>query len=341
MIYPDVTENDRMVFQEELRERLPPKIFDAHIHIVRKESYLNGYMPKPEGYLKKFGNEHTFQRACEMFEKFLPGVNVSFNAFGSPTPSIDRDLAAESLGNDNRHYFGMRLLSPDDPVDRIEACVEKNRLVGFKPYPDLAAVTCGKKVNDVEVLDFYSDEQLEYINRKHLISTVHIPRKGRLADESNQRQIVELCEKCPGGIFIFAHIGRAYFMKNVVGMLDGLAKCPNAWLDTAMVNHSGVLRYAFDHFPQERMIFASDAPIAFLHGKSMEINNSYAYLMGEVCDIGNAICDTEGVVQFSPFYYEQLRAGLECGLSKNELEDFFFNNADRLFRSTAERLYCK
>ncbi len=338
MKYPEVTDHDRKVFQEELKPFLPKRIFDAHVHIVDRRTFLPDHVSEPKSCYNKFGGEHTLETCRRIYEEMLPGIEVSFNCFGSPTDDVDREKAA-SIGNDNRRIFGMRLLSPDDPAELVERSVAENRLVGFKPYPDLAAAACGKAVPDVEVKDMFSAEQLALIDRKKLICTVHIPRRGRLADPLNRKQMVELCEKCPGGTFIFAHIGRAYFMKNVVGMLDSLAKCPNAWMDTAMVNHAGVMRYAFDHFPLERMVFGSDAPIAFLHGKSVEINDSYAYLMGEDYRIGTAIFDSEGAVDFAPFYYEQLRAVLECGLSRGSLEKFLFKNAFGLFTKTAERLY--
>ena len=119
-----------------------------------------------------------------------------------------------------------------------------HHLVGVKPYPNLAAEALGKGVNDVTPLDLLTPGQLEVLDRAKGIATVHIPRKERLADPVNQAEMPELCRRAPDTTFVFAHIGRAYFMRNVVGMLDKLAECPNAWLDTAMVNHPGVLKYA-------------------------------------------------------------------------------------------------
>ncbi|HRT30671.1 MAG TPA: amidohydrolase family protein, partial [Kiritimatiellia bacterium] len=175
--------------------------------------------------------------------------------------------------------------------------------------------------------------------------TLHIPREERLADPVNQRQMVEICRRYPNATIIFAHIGRAYYLSNVTGFLDGIAACGNAYIDTAMVNHEGVLEYAFRHFPRERILFGSDAPIAFLRGKSVEVNNQYAYLMGEDYAIGSAIYDAAHAVRFTFFYYEQLRgirtAAERAGLSRQEIENLFFNTAFHLFRSVAERNYGK
>ena len=139
----------------------------------------------------------------------------------------------------------------------------------------------------------------------------------------------------PNVKIIFAHIGRAYYLNNIIGFLDDIAACPNAWLDTSMVNHEGVLEYTFNNFPRDRILFGSDAPIAFLRGKSVEINNQYAYLMAEDYQIGTAIYDSESVVRFTSFFYEQLRgiklAAERAKLSTTEVENILFNNAYRLF----------
>ena len=210
-------------------------------------------------------------------------------------------------------------------------------MIGFKPYLNFAADFYNKQANDVEISDMLLPEQLEYINKAGLAVTLHIPRKERFADPLNHRQMLDLCRKYPNAKFIFAHIGRAYFMRNVRnGILDELAKFGNAYLDTAMVNHSGVLAYTLEHFPSERVLFGSDAPIAFLRGKSVEVNNQYAYLMGEDYRIGTAIYDSDGIVEFTTFFYEQLRALLEA-LPDNQLENVLYNNAYKLFKSIAGR----
>jgi hypothetical protein len=182
----------------------------------------------------------------------------------------------------------------------------------------------------VTIFDMLSEEQMEYANEKGLAITLHIPKAARLADPVNQQQMVEICQRYPNAQIIFAHIGRAYYMENVIGFLDKICKYENAWLDTAMVNHPGVLEYTFNNFPRERIVFGSDAPIAFLRGKSVEINNQYAYLMGEDYAIGSSIYDSEKAVEFTTFFYEQLRgikaATRQAGLSREEIENFFYNN---------------
>src|SRR5581483_9959331 len=107
---------------------------------------------------------------------------------------------------------------------------------------------------------------------------LHIPRRARLADPLNQRQIVELCTRYPRARIVLAHIGRAYYYKNVVGHLDALRDLPNLYYDLAMVNHWEVMEYAFQKLDQHKILYGSDIPIALAPGKSVEINDQYTYV---------------------------------------------------------------
>ncbi len=329
-----LTPNDAVIYREELNPRLPRRIFDAHVHIFERDAFPDGFAFPPKNCYQRFGGAFSLSQWRDLVAELLPEQQIFLNCFGTPNAQARRDAAPSA---DNVTVFAMTLLSPADPPEVVQRRIAYGRLIGCKPYVNYAAEHTGKKPGDVEILDMFSDGQLELINRLGLAVTLHIPRPGRLADPINQRQMVELCQRCPRATFIFAHIGRAYFLRNVVGQLDRLAECPNAWLDTAMVNHQEVLKYTFDHFPAERILFGSDAPIAFLRGKSVEINHQYAYLMAEDVRIGSAIYDSEHTIEFTTFFYEQLRALLDTA-PPQRLGDILFNNANNLFSRLAASL---
>lgn len=251
------------------------------------------------------------------------------NCFGTPNRKADLEAASKYTGKiaDGKRVFGMALVSPKDDIADVKHRIMDYGLIGYKPYRNFVD---WMDYEDVTIFDMLSEEQMEFADEKGLAITLHIPKAARLADPANQKQMVEICQRYPNAKVIFAHIGRAYYMQNIIGYLDGIRKCENAYVDTAMVNHPGVLEYTFNNFPRERIVFGSDAPIALLRGKSVEINNQYAYLMGEDYAIGSTIYDADNAVQFTTFFYEQLRgvkeAACKAGLSSKELEDFFYNN---------------
>jgi predicted TIM-barrel fold metal-dependent hydrolase len=321
--------NDRLIYEKEFRDWLPEKIFDSHVHVFDKNNFRPGYELPPKSCYRKFDGTFTLEQCQEIIKLLLPEQEFSMNCFGSPDREADLEAACKYTGQivDNKRIFGMALVSPKDDIAAVRHRIEDYGLIGYKPYRNFVD---WMDYEAVTIFDMLSEEQMEYANEKGLAITLHIPKAARLADPVNQQQMVEICQRYPNAQIIFAHIGRAYYMENVIGFLDKICKYENAWLDTAMVNHPGVLEYTFNNFPRERIVFGSDAPIAFLRGKSVEINNQYAYLMGEDYAIGSSIYDSEKAVEFTTFFYEQLRgikaATRQAGLSREEIENFFYNN---------------
>lgn len=338
----DIRATDRQVYERELKGFLPPKIFDAHVHVFDRTCIVPGYQCPPRSVLAKFGGVFTIEQCRAWAQALLPEQEFHLNSFGMPSYDYDLDASAAYSGRiaDNQRSFAMALVSPRDSRAAVIERVTANRLIGYKPYLDFVA---GQPKADITIQDMLPAGQMEAADERGLAIMLHIPRPGRLADPVNQAQMVALCRRYSRAKIIFAHIGRAYYLHGIMGLLDGIAACPNAYIDTAMVNHEGVLEYAFRNFPRERILFGSDAPIACLHGKSVEINNHYAYLMAEDYDIGTAIHDARHAVTFTTFYYEQLRgiqlAANRAGLTRREIEGLFFDNASRLFRAVAERNY--
>lgn len=330
-----LTEADQRIYRQELTARLPGKLFDAHVHIWGKNAFPPDFHFAPRACANRFGGEFPLELWRKAMQELLPEQHVGLLCFGFPNDAADRGIVPEVSGSDDA--FASVLVSPADPPELLAQRLAGSAAVGVKPYLNYAAAHLRKPASEVEVFDMLTESQLELLNEAGLSVTLHIPRPGRFADPLNQRQMLALCQRYPRISFIFAHIGRAYFMRNILeSNLKELAGCPNAYFDTAMVNHIDVLKYTFDHFPAERILFGSDAPIALLHGKSVEINHQYAYLMGEDYDIGTAIRDTEHAVEFTTFFYEQLRAILEAAPEKS-LEDVFYHNAVNLFRSIAKK----
>jgi predicted TIM-barrel fold metal-dependent hydrolase len=333
---------DRQIYQQELRAFLPPRIFDAHVHLFDATCLQPGATFPARNVYQKFGGVSPLETYLAWAAEHLPEQEIHLNAFGQPSHHSDRDASAAYSGriSDNRRFFGMALVSPKDSPEEVVRRVEANRLIGYKPYLNFVD---WKPKKEITIEDMLPAAQMEAADARGLAVTLHIPREARLADPVNQVQMVALCRRYPNARVIVAHVGRAYWLANVQGFLDGIAACPNAYLDTAMVNHEGVLEYAFRNFPRERILFGSDAPIAFLKGKSVEINNQYAYLMGEDYAIGTSLYDAGQAVAFTSFFYEQLRgirlAAERAGWANGDLANLFFNNADRLFRSVAERNY--
>lgn len=327
-IHKMMTETDKKVYEEELRPRLPKRIFDVHVHVFDKSAFPEGFEFPEKNCYNKFSGSFSLDFWRGMMKEILPEQEVWLNCFGSPHTAYNRNVVPPV---NRKNEFGAVVISPEDTVEQLAQRMEASQAVGVKPYLNYAAEYYHKPANDVEIRDMMTPEQLEYLNSRKAIMTLHIPRKARFADKINQRQMLELCENYPNIRIIFAHIGRAYFMKNIIASnIADFVQFPNVYFDTAMINSVDILKYTYDHFPIERVLFGSDNPIALLHGKSIEVNNQYAYLTCEDFRIGTTIYDAENTLKYTTFFYEQLR-GILNATPKANVEDVLFNNAYRLF----------
>jgi hypothetical protein len=102
-----------------------------------------------------------------------------------------------------------------------------------------------------------------------------------------------------------------------------------------MVSNPEVLEHVFATVPADRVLYATDTPIAVAPGKSLEINNQYSYITPAPWKL--AIHDTSGRVVYTCFAYEELRgigkAVARLGLGRKFLDGLFHDNGMRLLQA--------
>lgn len=324
-------ERNRRIFEEELDDFLPQRILDFHVHI------LNEKAAPPDQPFASGGpliTQYTFEDLQQDLEETYPGRETRALCFGVPRVSYDHILNNEYIAEncDNNRFFALRLLDPGrDTPETVRQDLESGRFMGVKPYPCYA-----RKANDgeCEIFDMLPDWALEIVDDLNLVVMLHIPRNARLADPINQQQLVAMCGKYPHAQIVLAHIGRAYYLKNVVGNLDRLRDLPNLFYDLTMLNNWEVLEYTFGKVAPEKIIYGTDVPIALAPGKSVEINNQYTYVTPEPWSL--SISDDHGKLVFTSFLYEELRAIKKAverlGLDRRFVQGVFYDNGMRLLQ---------
>ena len=324
-------ERNRKIFREELDGFLPEKILDFHVHILNSGVIAGGATYSCGGHpLAKYDFEDLNLDLAEIY----PGRETFAVCFGFPETNYDRSLNNRYVGEncDGKRFFGLRLFDPSkDGSDALLAELKQYNFRGLKPYPNYVS---GKDLRQVEIKEMLPEWAMEMADELGLILMLHIPRPGRLADDKNQKQILELCRRYPGAKIVLAHIGRAYFLKNIEGNLERLKEVDNLWYDLAMVNHWEVLEYLFKTVNPARILYATDIPVALAPGKSVEINNQYTYVTPVPWEL--SISDDKKKLEFTSFLYEELRAirkGVEkAGLGRDFVRAMFFENGMRLLR---------
>jgi len=332
-VWRETTKHERnlKIWLQELDEFVPGKVLDFHMHVWNKATMPAGQTYDCVGHAI---SGYDFEQLNQDLAGVYPGRQSAAVCFGMP--SIEYDLAENNryvaAGCDHRRFFALRLIDPSEDPAKVRQDVLDNGFLGFKPYLDYVR----KDDSDlVEIHEMLPADIMRIADELSLIVMLHIPRKDRLADPLNQKQIVELCTAWPRAKIILAHIGRAYFLQNVVGHLDNLKGLPNLYFDLTMVSNWEVLEYTFQQVPHHKIIHGTDTPLAIAPGTSVEINNQYTYITPTPWSL--SISDEHGKIVFTSFLYEQLRAMKKAvqrlGLPKKFVEDMFYNNGMELLNS--------
>ena len=210
---------------------------------------------------------------------------------------------------------------------------KQSYFLGLKPYPDIPVV----EGREVSIYDMLNPSALAYANKHQLSVVLHIPRKERLHSRENRQELLACITDYPKIRYIIAHVGRAFTYYDIEGLIDFLLPYENVWFDTALINSETVLTYLFQKAEPSRILFGSDAPVAFLRGKDVTINNKHYYVSEKAVPWG--LGPIEGTLSAFTFYiYEEIRAMIYAAklVYGNEarpiLEQVFYQNAKRLLR---------
>ena len=330
-------ERNRKIFDEEFEHFLPKRILDFHVHV-----FQDGVAPP--GVAFSCGGHPITGYDFEALELDLaecfPGRETKAVCFGLPDPTYNLAENNRYIADhcDNERLFALRLFDPHaDTPESVGRDLATGKYFGLKPYPDY---TRKPNLNDATIVDMLPEWVMEIASRYHSIIMLHIPRSARLADPLNQTQIEDYATRFPRVNIVVAHIGRAYFYKNVVGNLKRFVDLPNVFVDLTMLNHADVLEYTFSHFPHDRILFGTDIPIALAPGKSVEINDQYTYVTPIPWKL--SISDDHGKLKFTSFLFEELRAIKHAvdrlSLPRSFVEGVFHNYGWALLQQTRKAM---
>lgn len=328
-----LNELDRRIWQEELAEFVPRKIFDVHTHVYRWAFNLDP--AKERGPYASTGGafpEATWTLLDRCDELLMPGRKVHRLAFGFPfSPVCDfeasnRFTAAEAGGD--RESAALMLVNPAMPAEHLEACVAEHGFLGLKPYRFFA--TNGDPVQ-CRIRDFLPEYQIRVADRRGLIVMLHLAKRDGVADPENLADLERLTADFPRVKWILAHCARSYFPAVIAQAAGRLRRLESVWCDTSSVCESEVIRILLDTLGPQRVMYGSDdVPVGVLRGKYITFGRAWAFLSEKNHSLGLAHCDP----RMTFVRYEQLRAmrhaARAMGLSAADIENVFSTTAERL-----------
>ena len=333
-------EIDHEIWEGELDDFVPKKLYDAHVHLSRT-AFDMGKTPqaraKSEDAAKRgFGN-NTMAFWQTWNAALFPGREVHGFCMGSPYPEADIDglnqFVADEVGKDPGSA-ALMLVKPGMDPKAVDDAIEKSGVVGLKPYRYYSAT--GDAVQ-CDITDFLPEELIEVADGRGLMVTLHLAKVRAAADPVNLSDLARFNKQYPRVKWLLAHCARCFVPSFMEESIQQLAELENMWFDTSAVCEPDVFDVLFSRGPRERILFGTDnLPSGVDRGKYVAFGNAWA-LMTEHNHRFNLAHLTH--VEPSPTWvvYEELR-GLRrvanrYNFTQGEIDDLFYGNASRLLAS--------
>ncbi len=221
----DFSPHDQQIWDEELHDFVPDRVFDAHIHMFHPE-HVRATSPSTANPWS-FADFSTLQKWAA---RLYPGRETHFLVLGTPAVGIDVDAhnhwCIEQVRQDPQSRMN-RLVTPACRVQDIERDVRERGFIGLKPYRLFS--TTGD-IAQCRMHEFLTHEQLGLANEMGLWVTMHLSRFHGCADEFNLSDLQEFTgSRYPNIKWILAHCARSFTYWPIRKAIDRLRDMPNIW----------------------------------------------------------------------------------------------------------------
>jgi len=202
----EVTANDRKIYEEELRDFLPENIFDVHCHL-NLECHKAPVVLKP-GEKKRtvtwpslVAKQNSIEDLQETYALFFPGKKCKALVFSNAGHGEEiNNYVSESSRKSG--FPALYYSHPNQSAEEIEQKIREGGFLGLKSYLDLSPKYLPEA--EIRIFDFFPKHQLAKLNEMGAICMLHIPRHGRLKDQVNIQQILEIKREFPNVRLIIA-----------------------------------------------------------------------------------------------------------------------------------------
>lgn len=344
----EITDYDRQIYEQELRDFLPDKMFDVHTH-VWLDKYCDEHAhdhDRTVSWPDLVALDNSVEDLQETYKLLFPGKQVTALMFTSKVTEANNRYVAESSKKSG--WPALYYSHPEQTPDELEQKIREGHFLGLKSYLDLAPKYIPEA--EIRIFDFFPKAQLERMDKLGAIVMLHIPRNGRLRDPVNLEQILEIKRDFPNLRLIIAHVGRAYTKQDVGNAFtDYLYKAPDLMYDFCANCCEYAITEVIRNAGPTHVMYGNDMPILRMRTHRIEENGRYVNLVpkGLYGDVSNdshmrEVSEEEGK-KITFFAYEELlafkRAAKTLNLSRKDIEDILYNNAFNLISQAEKSIY--
>ena len=334
--YFRVDDNDRAFYDEYLKEQLPDVIIDAHMHINLPEHVkdVDEELIRRDWALQ-YGMVLPQPEAADIVAQMFPGKQ--YRMLGFPWPLMEADIAANNaylsgLAEEGK-LSALMCVRPQWSAEYCEQMLLEGGFAGFKPYPYMVSPV---KDDEISIYDCIPKEQLRILQKHKKTLLLHIPRKRRLADDDNIREIRDIVQTYPDITIVLAHFGRSFSLSQFEAGIKKLGDDRRAlFYDTAGVQDLELYRAAFDTLGADSILYGTDMPIFLWHGRIDWKDSKAVIYCREDFEWNPHIEGPDKEKAYTFFMYEQIRNTLSAmqamGAGKKDVDNVFFGNAARAY----------
>lgn len=324
----DYSVHDQQIWEEELHDFVPARVFDAHIHLFDPRHLLptSPSAANPWGYA---GLDTLRQWA----ERLYPGRETHFLTLGTPLAGIDvaphNRWCLDQIRQDPQSRLN-RLVTPACRLEDIERDMREPGCHGLKPYRVFSVTG---DIAQCRIHEFLPHEQLELADHLGLWVTMHLSRFHGCADEWNLADLREYtCHRYPRIKWILAHCARSFTYWQIRKGIDQLRDLPNIWYDVSAVTDVRPLITLFTREDRRRILYGSDGVDAmYFRGQYAALGRAWQAVDTNRLALAFPHCDGRPILAI----YEQLLAMKQAAeiaqWTQDDIEDLFWRNAVQAF----------
>ena len=345
----EVTDYDKKIYEEELKDFLPEKIMDIHTHVWLDE-LCDPIDPEIAARTVNWPNmvakDNSIEDLQETFRLLFPDKQVKSLMFTSGGGS-EANNAYVSQCSKQHDWPALYYSSPEQTADELEDIIRKGGFLGLKGYLDKSPKYIPER--EIRIFDFFPKYQLERMDKLGAIVMLHIPRPGRLKDPVNLAQILEIKKEFPNIRLIIAHIGRAYVKEDIGNAFDVLKEAPDLMWDFCANSCEYAITELIRNVGPKHVMYGTDMPILRMRTHRIEENGTYINLIppglyGDPSEDSHLREVTpEEAEKITFFVYEELlsfkRACKTLGMTAKDVEDMMYNNAVELIEGARKSIF--